>query len=1248
MFIGTFKLLAGTFKEKDSLNLIPMSLAIMAFSASMLVLSASIAILGHLNLANLVKGLIAVAVVLGMFIGAFKLLSIAFKGVESVKLLPIAIALGVFAASLLAIVGAIAILSAIPLDNILQSLLALALALGGIIAFAFLLQNIHVEMAAIQIIALAGALLLCSVALNILQNIDYVKTAIGLALVLASMVAMAGIGTLANAAVPGLLALSAVFLAVGSGALMMGEGINLGAQGLDLLSKINYKNIVNGFALIASHAKELYEAAVALTTVGLAGIISGFGAACQGVGDAIKGVGTAIKGLGEAANKITNGAGDLIGGILSGLGDAAKSAGINSLADSVERLAKAYKNLEKVNKNINQFTNNIKDFYNKGLEAGKNYLKGIQNGLSDKSLLSSLENKAYDLGNSISDSFNKSLGIESPSKVGKDSGGWYVIGINNGIEEKKYITEETAKKMGVDINNTVERFLNKDEGARISGNYIDGINDKLDELDNKKITIDVEFIEKYKKSGGNAVNDLLNNNISPSQPGYIKSTLEKIVKDKEEEYSSHANILSKNYKIDSGLTSTTKTNKKESGGSKEKTPEEIHKEFLKNYKDNIKTEQKIVKYYANEKEKQYEKEQKALGNHYESTIELQQYFTATSQNELNTQLDQMAVYYAQSDADFNDYLSNLDKNISAEDKLYAMRLETLKKFVDEAETTNSGMNWGNIDVTKKFEQGASELKPHEARQNLQSYLDAYKVFKEDMTRMAGTNISNQFLSKLYNDGPNGDMFLAAKNMSDSELELFGATWDEIHGLNKNGDSEFLLGLQMNRAQIQASHIRQEIRGIGPGDKSNIVYSQVKDRNNALFEQIKKAKDEDKREELIQKLAGDDEDYADYIRDLVTESETPDENDFDPYKNEKNLINQATQSREELEQQIVDLNKGLTSSATIYGSSSTQDAYNTGFNQVTAISEGMNAALPTLQQSILMLQQSTASLQPSTTTQEDTTLLGQVTDLQNRMMTAEAAIQQVITSILTVINGMVSEGAGSLFEQQGMMVDAGIANGIINNIGTVTNATTNMCKAAIEAAKLALGIASPSKEFYSIGEYIIEGLCNAIADGESAVTNAMVSEVLAKMEEAAEDEEDINSPSKKWYRFGEFIDQGLANGITDNVSKPMNALSELVSSISEDMENEDNYNPVITPVIDLSQAEKQSKGINTLFANSQALEISANISKAKLSQNRGNSDSSSNQGKTINFTQNNYSPKALSREEIYRQTRNQFSQIANAN
>jgi hypothetical protein len=41
----------------------------------------------------------------------------------------------------------------------------------------------------------------------------------------------------------------------------------------------------------------------------------------------------------------------------------------------------------------------------------------------------------------------------------------------------------------------------------------------------------------------------------------------------------------------------------------------------------------------------------------------------------------------------------------------------------------------------------------------------------------------------------------------------------------------------------------------------------------------------------------------------------------------------------------------------------------------------------------------------------------------------------------------------------------------------------------------------------------------------------------------------------------------------------------------------------------------------------------------------NGDSkSSNTGNSYNFTQNNYSPKALSRVEIYRQTKNQFSAI----
>ena len=44
------------------------------------------------------------------------------------------------------------------------------------------------------------------------------------------------------------------------------------------------------------------------------------------------------------------------------------------------------------------------------------------------------------------------------------------------------------------------------------------------------------------------------------------------------------------------------------------------------------------------------------------------------------------------------------------------------------------------------------------------------------------------------------------------------------------------------------------------------------------------------------------------------------------------------------------------------------------------------------------------------------------------------------------------------------------------------------------------------------------------------------------------------------------------------------------------------------------------------------------------KNQNGSENGEKVGATYNFTQNNYSPKSLSRSEIYRQTKNQFSQF----
>lgn len=62
----------------------------------------------------------------------------------------------------------------------------------------------------------------------------------------------------------------------------------------------------------------------------------------------------------------------------------------------------------------------------------------------------------------------------------------------------------------------------------------------------------------------------------------------------------------------------------------------------------------------------------------------------------------------------------------------------------------------------------------------------------------------------------------------------------------------------------------------------------------------------------------------------------------------------------------------------------------------------------------------------------------------------------------------------LFYKFGLMVDQGLADGIRAGQSMVVQAMIEMCLAAIAAAKEALGIASPSKEFMKLGDFVGEG------------------------------------------------------------------------------------------------------------------------------------------------------------------------------
>lgn len=144
--------------------------------------------------------------------------------------------------------------------------------------------------------------------------------------------------------------------------------------------------------------------------------------------------------------------------------------------------------------------------------------------------------------------------------------------------------------------------------------------------------------------------------------------------------------------------------------------------------------------------------------------------------------------------------------------------------------------------------------------------------------------------------------------------------------------------------------------------------------------------------------------------------------------------------------------------------------------------------------------------------------------------------------------------------------------------------------------------------------------------------------------------------------GKFADQGFAVGLTrhagqvEEASKDVgktavNSLKKSMSGLSAIVNDEMDADPVIRPVLDLSDVRKNAGGISSMFSNP-SLNLDGTRGRANfISQARSrseNSDISENSSAQttpvapIQFIQNNNSPRALSEVEIYRNTNNQLS------
>ena len=293
----------------------------------------------------------------------------------------------------------------------------------------------------------------------------------------------------------------------------------------------------------------------------------------------------------------------------------------------------------------------------------------------------------------------------------------------------------------------------------------------------------------------------------------------------------------------------------------------------------------------------------------------------------------------------------------------------------------------------------------------------------------------------------------------------------------------------------------------------------------------------------------------------------------------------------------------------------------------------------------------------------------------------------------VLPKQVAGQVAGAFNNIGKNVTSGLIQGVQAGSGNVQTEMTNFANNSVTApVETALGVQSPSRVFAEIGGYLMRGLANGIkAHGGEATTqikaicaqivstakstldysvwhgyginiiqglidglndeelnkklNAAITALNTKMQQITTKINKIESPSKVYYGYGKYIVEGLANGIRDYTEEAVNAVGDLsydsLNSMKETIAGigqmlvDEVDDPVIKPVLDLSNVQAGARTLNNMFSATQALNASASLDNLQNEQLNG-----SRLGTT--FIQNNYSPKALSRTEIYRQTKNQFS------
>lgn len=278
-----------------------------------------------------------------------------------------------------------------------------------------------------------------------------------------------------------------------------------------------------------------------------------------------------------------------------------------------------------------------------------------------------------------------------------------------------------------------------------------------------------------------------------------------------------------------------------------------------------------------------------------------------------------------------------------------------------------------------------------------------------------------------------------------------------------------------------------------------------------------------------------------------------------------------------------------------------------------------------------------------TTIGNTMMTNLVSGVRSKEYTLKSAFITIVAGCLTTVRNKYQE-----FRVIGQTMMTKLIAGVREKDHAAKTAFTNIVAGCLTA------IRDKYQEFYNAGQYLVKGFANGI-DEYTWYAEARAAAMARAAARAAERELDINSPSRVGERIGGFFGMGFVNSIiayadksyaagTEMAAAAKNGLSNAISKVRDFVGGNIDVQPTIRPVLDLSEVRSGAHTLSALLSKRQAMSISAGIERQNSGVVQNEEDISPKAGNSYSFVQNNYSPKSLSRIDIYRQTKNQFSAL----